>query len=300
MHENLNRLQSSDLQTLHRDGICLKPGFFSPKAVSELRETTLRMRPLSMDHRNPARRWLLLGPSYALRKSFNRPLKNDLVYLSGVATSCGFREFSAQYFDESAHLNHIMSIESPRSPKAITVWHTDANSKADNLLPSDQFILKFFIYLNDVSPSNGAFAYARGTHRIVTMLRQGMFEKKIPYYKTGLLAELIQAASTPDIAAYLLQRISPQELDTFLHTLNSLSDEKPGDNTHDLSGPAGTLLIFDDRGVHRGGVPEHGDRSILRYNYQHSKYWKKSYTPFKYSLNMACKTLLPRSIGANW
>jgi hypothetical protein len=297
---SINFLGTDDLEILHTDCICLKPGFFSIDTIRELRETTLRMRPLSQSHNNPHRRWLMLSPSYVLHKSLNRTLKKDFQYLSDVASLFQFREFSAQYFEESASLNHIMSIESPLSNSAITVWHTDANSKAENPYSPDRFTLKFFIYLNDISTDNGAFAYVKGTHCIVTLIRKGIYENAIPFHKTGLPKDLIKAISIPEIKNYLLRSISLQKLDTFMEVVCLMKDEKCGRNTYDLSGPAGTLLIFDDRGIHSGGIPKYSERSILRYNYQKSKYWKESYTASKYKFNILCRFLLPRNIAVNW
>lgn len=300
MNGSFNRLESEDLEALRSDGICLKTGFFSSDVIAVLRETSLRMRQNSLEHRNPARRWLLLSPSYALRKSVNRAFRDDLVYLSNVAIGSGFRELAAEYYGEAARLNHIMSIESPRSEDAITVWHTDANSKPDNPLPSDVFILKCFIYLNDINISNGAFAYIRGSHKIVTAIREGIFRKTIARCKTGLIPELLEVLASDEAREFLIKQFSGHELDEFSFALSEISEGRFTDGAYSLSGPAGTLLVFDDRGVHRGGVPRDGHRSILRYNYQQSKYWKGAYSPLRYAMNMACKLFLPRSIGRNW
>lgn len=145
MHETLAPLQAGDPQPIDSEGICLKIGFFSPEAIRELRETTLRMRPLSMEHRNPPCRWILLSLSYA-----------------------------------------------PRKP---------------------------------------------------------------------------------------------------VHELTTCTVEV---GRHVLSVPAGTLLMFDDR-----GVPRTGERSILCYNSQPTKYWKRTHTPVRYALILACRACLPGPLAVN-
>ena len=291
----LSRLSADDLEVIHREGICLKPGFFSTNDIRELHDAALRMRDYSVSHSIDARRWILVSPVDAVRKSFKPGGYRAIRHLSRVAEGCGFRDFASRYLSGEVHLDHVMSIESPRSSEAITPWHTDANSDD---LHEDFFSLKFFIYLNDISVANGAFAYVRGSHRLVTILRRGIFQRKIPFVRTASPRELIDATEERKVREYLSQEMNPGEIEETLSHLRVLRDDLPGDASHDLAGVAGTLLVFDDRGVHRGGVPTHGHRSILRYNYVLNAY--NALGGKRAKANQMVKQLLPSAIRKNW
>jgi hypothetical protein len=204
-----------------------------------------------------------------IRKSLNSDSRRAIYQISRVIGDSGFRRSSELFFRAPVELDHIMSIESPVSDEPITKWHTDSNSRSDH---PDSFTLKFFIYLNSIDESNGAFAYVRGTQSIVTVIRQGIFEGRVEYVPTGSVAELLTAVSDSAVSKYLNEHVSECDLELFRQNLLELNDQQAGDRRHDLVGPAGTLLVFDDRGVHRGGVPRVGPRSILRVNYMATQF----------------------------
>lgn len=296
----MTRLGEEDLEALRRDGIVLKPAFFSAQEAALIRSTSLRLRPLSRPHAKPSRMWLLLSPSYAFWKCLRPALRRDIVFLSDVALERGFRDFARRYYAQDVHLDHIISIESPRSDEAITAWHTDANFKADDLRPPDRFTLKFFIYLNDVDASNGAFSYARGTHRLVTALREGFFRRRLSHFWTGRFPDIKTGLKSADAVKWVRETAGQDALDAFENAASRTGDGEKGSDKDYLCGPAGTLVIFDDRGIHRGGIPREKERSILRYNYIPSIYWVKQFTPFRYAVNRALTALLPQAVAAHW
>jgi hypothetical protein len=91
--------------------------------------------------------------------------------------------------------------------------------------------LKFFIYLLDTDESNGAFRYARGTHKRNTAYRQEFLQNG------GHLLDLQNIPSTAE----------SMELES-------------------ICAPAGSLLIFDTDGFHSGGVigGQSRERKVLR------------------------------------
>lgn len=91
--------------------------------------------------------------------------------------------------------------------------------------------LKFFIYLLDTDESNGAFKYARGTHKSNSAYRQQFLQNG------GHLLELQNIPSATES-----MELVP------------------------ICAPAGSLLIFDTDGFHSGGVivDEPRERKVLR------------------------------------
>lgn len=294
-------LTESDLEALKREGIIKKERFFSTERVNEIAETTIRLRENALPHRKPSRKWILTSPFHALKRSIRHQTRNDLKYLSDVALQCEFRRFSSLYFGEPVRLSHIMSIESPVLDEPITCWHADANTVPPNVpLPPNRFTLKFFIYLNDIDSTNGAFAYIPQSHRLVVAIRECIYNRAIPFHETSEVDELRAACSSPQVLNAVLKMIPQQDIDDFLSATETLIGETEATHEHDLIGPAGTLLIFDDRGLHRGGIPKSSSRSILRYNYLPTPYWNETLSPIRYLLYVASRALLPRSVAAHW
>lgn len=300
MNNIYTALVDADLATLRADGIVVKKEFFSAQQIQTIREVVLRLRATAMGHRKPARKWLLTSPSYAFRKCLNPVVRRELIYLSDVSLQCGFREFSRNYYAQDVHFDHMMSIESPCSEDPITPWHTDANSPPEAFYPPDYYTLKFFIYLNDIDASNGAFSFVRGTHSLVRMIREGIASGEISYCRTNFLPELKATLEIPEVIGYLSSRMTQAAFNEARTSINDLESGIADPSAHAMCGPAGTLLIFDDRGVHQGGVPRVRERSILRYNYMPTKYWRKTYTGPRYLMNMVCSLLLPRVIASHW
>jgi hypothetical protein len=89
---------------------------------------------------------------------------------------------------------------------------------------------KAFLYLDDVDEGNGPFTYLRGTHRShFTRLKK-------------------QVVGNEDGAA---TSFHPDDVKSHL------------DSEVQICGPAGTLIISDVRGLHRGSPQRDGDRSVL-------------------------------------
>ena len=291
------RLGDADLQVLKRDGVVIRPGFLSAEEILRVREITLRLRPTAEGHKNPARKLLLMTPFHGLRQSARASIRNDLVWLSRVAQEGGFRDFARRFYAQDACLDHIVSIESPRSADPITAWHADGSSAAES------FTLKFFLYLKDIDASAGAFSYLRGTNRPVTALRQGIVRGTIAPFSTGNVPELVKALQTKEVVDYLRQQMSQLEADEFARTVQMIDGDPAADlEVNSLSGVAGTLVVFDDRGLHRGGVPRLRERSTLRYNYVTTAYWRarSAHTPLWYARQRLSKAFLPKSIAAHW
>lgn len=200
-------LTESDLEALKRDGIIKKDHFFSTERVNDIAEAAIRLRDSALPHRKPSRKWILISPFHALKRSIRHQTRNDLKSLSDVALQCGFKRFSSLYFGEPVRLSHIMSIESPVSDEPITPWHTDGNSIETNILPPNRFTLKCFVYLKDVDSNNGAFAYLPKSHRLVVAIRDCIYNGTLPFHETSEVEEIRAACSSPQVLNAVLKMV---------------------------------------------------------------------------------------------
>lgn len=296
----LPTLGVADIETLRRDGIVKLDAFFNRATISKIAATTIRLRDTATAHSKPSRKWLLTSPTHAFRSCRKKSVCDDLRYLSDVARQCRLRPFAADYLQEPMRLDHIMSIESPKSDELITPWHADATRSEPEVLPPNYFTLKFFVYLNDIDSSNGAFAYLPKSHRPIIAVRNAIYHGRCPFYKTAFVEQVRRALADPLVLAEVLKTVGQHEIDAFFVATDSLLDLSGDTLAHDLCGPAGTLVVFDDRGMHRGGAPKFSNRSILRYNYLPTQYWDKTYSTMRHFLNLTLARVLPSSIGAHW
>lgn len=99
--------------------------------------------------------------------------------------------------------------------------------------------LKVMFYLTDVDSNGGPHCFIPGTHKI---------------------------NSQPDeILRRGYARISEEEIEEFY----------PGQSKTEITGPRGTLLIADTRGLHKGKTPETHDRLVFQLNYADSLFGAK-------------------------
>ena len=109
-------------------------------------------------------------------------------------------------------------------------WHRDFE---------DNHIAKMFLYLNDVTPENGPFEVVSGSHK------GGALEGKLPGSVFGPKGQR--------------RKLSDEELAPYAEEMER--------NRAVCTGPAGTLVIADTYGYHRGGYCKAGVRDLLGIHY---------------------------------
>jgi len=93
--------------------------------------------------------------------------------------------------------------------------------------------LKLFIYLTDVTPTSGPHIFVKGSHR--------------------------QTSDWADLRRRGYARLSDHEV-----------EERFGDRVVEVCGPRGTMFFADTRALHRGKLPETGERLVLQYEFADS------------------------------
>ncbi len=94
------------------------------------------------------------------RKDYRLYLTNQFesVLLSEICNEAIFLDIAYQYFRRKPQLNYCsvwLDFPTGDAEKETQLWHRD---------PDDPFLLKIFIYLNDVNMNNGPFTFAPGSH----------------------------------------------------------------------------------------------------------------------------------------
>jgi hypothetical protein len=117
--------------------------------------------------------------------------------------------------------------------------------------------VKISLYLSSVGPHNGPFSYIVGSHRLSDTLITRWVERGNDY---GLSATDPETrARFASLPRWLRRKatIGDDLLDNDPRIAPLLSAERA------FTGPAGTAVIFDPRGLHRGGMVVEGERVVI-------------------------------------
>jgi hypothetical protein len=147
--------------------------------------------------------------------------------LATVALHPQLRGIADAYFGLRVRVSDIniwRSLRTSKPAESSQLWHKD--------LADDFFVLKMFIYLEDVDEGGGPFTYLRGSHR-----RGDLRALKLPEHDDGQ-----QMRASVDAPASV----------------------GVGDRVEAVTGPAGTVLFADTLGYHRGGWARTSERLLMQ------------------------------------
>lgn len=118
--------------------------------------------------------------------------------------------------------------------------------------------IKAIIYLSDVGPDNGPFSFAVGSHRIrLTRTDDHICEAND---SNGMAStDLLQRRAFAALPGRLRQKGAFG---------NDLTDQDPASaallkSVWPITAPAGSVVVFDTKGIHRGGMVLQGERRVI-------------------------------------
>jgi hypothetical protein len=165
-----------------------------------------------------------------------------------VFSQPAFLETCLRYMERDAYVNCILIHKEQAGPKPVTLWHADQATEG-------RLSFKFMLYLNDCDALNGAFSYAPGSHRVV---------HEITEYANARGIDNLEVHGFERIRA-LAHEFGLRESIGILDELSRhIQGDYESDDHYTLSAPRGSVVLFDTKGIHRGGVVSQGERYILR------------------------------------
>tara|TARA_B100000945_G_scaffold293122_1_gene268831 strand:+ start:5344 stop:6150 length:807 start_codon:yes stop_codon:yes gene_type:complete len=180
------------------------------------------------------------------------------------------------FFKKKSYLHFIDGYYSKVSKSAILPWHTDqaySGKKTEEMEINnpDNFYLKIFIYLTDVGPNNGCMSYIPKSHKFGYAIRKGIFEQKIPYQPYWRLQDFRKIIL--DNKKYFKDYFKDEQIiNDFIYQTDFIEKGQENEKSNfDYSAKAGSAIIFDEGGVHKGSKPQQSDRMVLRYLYSIKK-----------------------------
>jgi hypothetical protein len=248
---NTGNLQTYDTNTvlaeIRKNGFILMKEFVSGDILDRLESEAkwfLNNSRTWFDHEsNESGTYALISPTHIPDDE-----QGKLGTISEFFSRAMFVDTCREYLHRDAYVDKIVvHKEAPRN-QPVTEWHADQQK-----LGLQSF--KFMLYFTDVTERNGAFSYVPGSHSIV---------------KT--VTNRAQTCGIPNMQAHNFEQIKSLavqlKLDDCITSLRDISTHIRGDydsdNFYSISAPRGSIIMFDTKGIHRGGVVAEGERLIMR------------------------------------
>lgn len=120
-------------------------------------------------------------------------------------------------------------------------------------------VVKLLIYLSDVGDAQGPFTYVRGSHLYQDTWIRSIARRAV--HKAKTLQEWDPASRR---RFYALPRGLQHKAEFGNDILDASEVDRLVEHEEAFCGPSGTLVLFDNSGVHRGGLVRQGQRSAIQ------------------------------------
>ena len=175
-----------------------------------------------------------------------------------------------EFFKKNSSLSFVDAYYSKISKQDVLPWHTDqayaGKKDISKFNDPDGFYLKIFIYLTDVGPDNGCMSYLPGSHKIGYAIRKGIYTKNIKYQPYWSIKDFKKIIF--DNKDYFENYFKNSEIIKNFIQQAELIESDGSKKNYGYKAKAGSAIIFDEGGVHRGSRPQKTDRMVLRYLYR--------------------------------
>lgn len=192
----------------------------------------------------------------------------------------------SKYLNNSRVLERMIYTVDKVSDDPITEWHID-------LFPTGSKCLKFFLYLSDTDDKSGAFSYIPSMHSYIHLLHKKYDVKERT--KRLFTYENIKK-SLIDFSKSLELKSNKNEYHALIKKIKLMDDHIINQDKYDdffsIPAKAGTLIIFDAAGIHKGGIIQEGERHVIRSHfleYPLKRALKSKNDLYLYVMNRLCK-----------
>ncbi len=191
----------------------------------------------------------------------------------------------SKYLNNSVVLERMIYTVDKVCDNSITEWHID-------LFPTGSKCLKFFLYLSDTDNTSGAFSYVPSMHLYMHLLHKKYDVKERT--KRLFTYENIKE-SLLDFSKSLKLKSNLNEHNSLMKKIKLMDDhinKDKYDNFFAIPAKAGTLIIFDAAGIHKGGIIREGERHVIRSHfleYPLTRALKSKNDLYLYVMNKICK-----------
>jgi ectoine hydroxylase-related dioxygenase (phytanoyl-CoA dioxygenase family) len=246
-----NAPESEVTHVLAEDGICILENALSKQETAALKEElyTLAAKTPAWVRNHPAAEGftLSMSPLVAARQRGNKQIA-QIINAFGhplLAKLCRQLLGPLWYFDR------IIVELKPPSQEPITDWHADQFAGRGRCI-------KCMIYTGDTNADSGAFSFVPGSHHLMQTIQKHNRHDVADLRYIETIRKLAEDVIKADPTSGTMVRAQLDEMQR--HIDSALKS----DDHYSVSGPAGSAVLFDATGIHRGGVPRARERLIVR------------------------------------
>lgn len=264
-------IKTNDINTFEENGIIKIANFLSTEELKEI-QNIVKFYSLPKDHPETVFSSKIRHLVYKLLKFKFKKFSHHLKILK-LSKKKELNKISNILFKKKSSLDYIDGYCSPVSDKDVLPWHTDQAYSGNienfkNFYNPDDYYIKFFIYLTNVTSNNGCMSYIPGSHKISYLIRKGIFLKILKYEPYWMLKDYRKFVLKKENYNYIKNELkSKKTLDEFLSKTEFIEKNIDIDD-YDYSMSAGDAIIFNEGGVHKGSKTSKSERMVLRFMFK--------------------------------
>ena len=261
-------------KSVQTNGFFKKDNWLSARDEEEARKIVLSLKPNKGDKSS----WVAHKISTNLIKLCKLDFKalNRSYFFLKLANKLKLKNIAEIIFKDKVELGGIDFYYNQKSNEPVLDWHCDTayyeKKNIKKFISEENYAIKFFFYLTDVSADNGCLSYIPKSNRITYALKKGIFEGALNYRPYWSLHDFRETIKKKEYYEYIKDLVGESVISEFLEATNLQENEKKLQNSFDNEIKKGGAIIFDETGIHRGSKTKLNDRIALRF------FYKKKYT----------------------
>ena len=216
--------------------------------------------------------------SVSLRSHLVKLIKLDFkslsrsFYLLNVAKKYKLQEIADDIFNHRSKLIGIDFYYNVKSTDPVLDWHCDTaysgQLNVKNFIHPENYSIKFFFYLTNVSSDNGCLSYIPNSNRVTHALKKGIYEKKLEYTPYWSLEDYKKTVLIEKNFNYIKDLLGENFLNEFIKKVSFILENNKNTRIYDNEIKKGGAVVFDETGIHRGSKTSFNDRMALRFFYK--------------------------------
>jgi len=259
-------------------GIARKDNWLSTVDEEKVRKIITTIKP----HKSDNKSWCSLNYKSHLIKLIKLDFKtlSRSFFFINLAKKLKLKEIAEEIFQKKAKLYGIDFYYNYKSEDPVLDWHCDTaysgKKNVENFIHPNNYSIKFFFYLTDVSKDNGCLSYIPGSNRITYAIKKGIFEGDLKYTPYWSLKDFRKTIQIKNNYEYIKKIVGENTLSEFLERTNFVETQGSESHSFDNEMKKRGAIIFDETGIHRGSRTRFSDRIALRFFYKQLYYTQKT------------------------